>query len=65
MNLHLHKLIFIIALFFKTFEEYVYSYTFYIYRKVIFIIVKDNSECFIYYEVYIYQKVILCFKLYY
>ena len=60
MKLHLYKVIFIIELFLKTFEVIFIRmyYIFYIYRKVIFIIVKDNSEYFIYYDVYIHQKVI-------
>ena len=59
MKLHLYKVIFIIELFLKTFEVIFIRmyYIFYIYRKVIFIIVKDNSEYFIYYDVYIHQKV--------
>ena len=59
MKLHLYKVIFIIELFLKIFEVIFIRmyYIFYIYRKVIFIIVKDNSEYFIYYDVYIHQKV--------
>ena len=47
MNLHLYKVIFTIELFLKTSEVIFVIYRFYIYRKVIFIIVKDNSEYFI------------------
>ena len=39
--------------------ECLYSYIFYIYWKVLFIIVKDISEYFTYCEVCIHQKVIL------
>ena len=55
MNLHLYKVIFTIEL---CLLQCLYSYRFYIYRKVIFNIVKENSEYFIYYGVYMYQKVI-------
>ena len=60
MKLHLYKVIFIIELFLKIFEVIFIRmyYIFYIYRKVIFIIVKDNSEYFIYYDVYIHQNVV-------
>ena len=59
MKLRLYKVIFIIVIL-KTSEVIFIRmyYIFYIYRKVIFIIVEDNSEYFIYYEVYIHQKVI-------
>ena len=46
MNLHLYKVIFPIELFLKTSEVIFVIYRFYIYRKVIFIIVKDNSYFF-------------------
>ena len=60
MKLHLYKVIFIIELFLKIFEVIFIRmyYILYIYRKVIFIIVKDNSEYFIYYDVYIHQNVV-------
>ena len=66
MNLHLYKVIFTIVIFegiwgYLYLLECLYNYRFYIYQKVVFIEVKDNSEYVIHYEVYMYQKVISCY----
>ena len=48
-------------MFIMTFEVMFIRMFIQIYQNVIFIIVKDNSEYFIYYEVCMYQKVISCY----